>query len=248
MLLAALLPGAMTPGQASGPDVRVAAAYDLFQTNSSLTFYGPFHFRGVQGCPMLPEAENTDTIVQRKQDATPASPVVEIEALCLQLEAEYLQVGDAVTPAAGVYVTLQSDRGRHPTDAMHEARAPGQRSLGTITFDFLPSGCGGTFDSVLDVHFDIRSGSVNGPIVYSSDETTSPHFTSEDTPWGCATSQMRGGFVDRGMICVRVLTKSICAVTDQHGVNAPADLIPGVNFRMDGASSAQDFFPMELAG
>jgi hypothetical protein len=246
---------------AARPAVQVSAAYDLFQTIHGGTHYGPVHFSGVAGCKLFPAAVHTDTIVQRTRAVTPARPSTPIEAKCLQLKGEYLDMagasplfeplpsglvgigGKVELPVKEIFVTLQSDRGRHPDDAAVQARAPGKRSLGDLRFTFNRKGCGGTFDSDLLVYFDVRRGSINGPIVYSVNDDTAPFFHSYDTPWGCSASRASVGFVDaaRG-ICVG----NACVINDEHKVGAPSDLLRGVNFQMNGRNGSADFFPMQF--
>ncbi len=257
------LQGAVTSGPATAdPVVQVHSAYDLFQTASGGTHYGPIHFSGVKGCAQFPDATNTDTVVQRLQTATPASPHTDIEALCLQLQGEFLDpqgasepvdaiVGDQVTigavtlPVKAVFATLQSDRGRNPTDAAREAVAPGKPSVGGVDFTFDQSGCGGAFDSDLKVYFDLRAGSINGPIIYSADDQSAPFFHSYGTPWGCSAALSDGGFEDKAYTVCDDISES-CLLKDIHRVIAPSDLLEGVNFHLDGLSSAQDFFPMQV--
>jgi hypothetical protein len=150
----------------AAPIVNVLPGYDLFQTTDGTNLngiplqgvpLGSFNFGGTIG---VQSVGNTDTIVQRLQTATPPSvpgtaPTISLQMLALQME--------TVTPVdlgAGLnnyFVTLQSVRG-------------GPATTGTMDITFANS-VGGTFNSFFDVFYDIRVGSLNGPIVNSADLT-----------------------------------------------------------------------------
>ncbi len=161
----------------SSADFVVASGWDLFQTEPGTELLGI----SLTGLPLEefdfgtgPEyTGNTDTIVRRLGDSDsggspgPAAPI-DIELVALQLQ--------SVTPidlgaGLGIHgVTLQSDRGRHVTDP---ASGPASAGSMTLTFDGdhvsspdAPVG-GGTFDSLINVYFDVRIGGVGGPIIYS---------------------------------------------------------------------------------
>jgi hypothetical protein len=146
---------------ASQADPLVLAGFDLFQTepgtrvNLEPVGLGTQPFIGVPlgtfDFGMGPVAVfNTDTIVQRLEDATPANPTIPLEVVALQLMSvnQFTLGGDT----GFLFVTLQSVRG-------------GPTSTGTMTITF--SGEGGTFDSTLNIAFDMRFGSLDGPILFS---------------------------------------------------------------------------------
>jgi len=114
---------------------------------------------------------NTDTIIQRLGSAiVPNSPLPQTTGVDTELVA--LQLVSA-TPINFLgfgldfyYVNLQSARG-------------GPASLGSYSITF-NNADGGTFDSFFDIFFDIRKGSLNGPIILSDQV----QVTSIDAPWG----------------------------------------------------------------
>ena len=135
----------------------VDSGYDLLTTQSGTTFagapfegvpLGTFNFGGTIG---VQNVGNTDTIIQRLAPATgPSSQTIPIAMLALQLVSV-----NPINLGAGVgfyYITLQSARG-------------GPASTGQMTINFAPQ----TFTSFFDVFFDVRLGSLNGPIVESTD-------------------------------------------------------------------------------
>lgn len=146
----------------------VLPGFDLLETRDGTQFLG-FDFEGVP----LPDFDfgsgpedvgDTDTIVQRKDPANSSgahpdtAPTIDIEMVALQLRSV-----DPINLGAGLdihYVTLAGP------------------SLGTmdITFDTSNSG---TFDSTLDLNFDIRIGALNGPIIL----TQTLSLSSTNTPW-----------------------------------------------------------------
>ncbi|HSL83764.1 MAG TPA: hypothetical protein VLF66_13395 [Thermoanaerobaculia bacterium] len=158
------------------PQFCVGAGWDLFETRSPTVFrpglsepeiplegvpLGSFDFEGTLG----PRATgSTDTIVRRTQGALGVEPgddaTIPIELVELRLRSV-----EPVDLGAGPdfhFVTPQSNRG--PGDP-----PPGPPSLGTMTFTF-DSAENGTFTSSLDVWFDVRKGSLDGPIVHSGVE------------------------------------------------------------------------------
>jgi hypothetical protein len=95
------------------------------------------------------------------------------------------------------------------------------------------------------VYFDIRAGSIDGPIVYSADDRSAPHFHSQGTPWGCNAAVATGGFEDRAYSLCADATIT-CVLEDVHRVGAPSDLVPGLNYLTNGVDGAADFFPMQV--
>lgn len=138
---------------------------DYLATMPGTSFMGiPFH-----GVPIGP-SNNTDTIIERQGDASVSvgGPAVTIPIELTQLEL----MSDVPVGGQSLFITLQSEHGGPP-------------STGTMTIqqttadDGLPGGPEGSFNSFFDVFFDIRAGSLNGPIVQSGDLTLS----SSNTPW-----------------------------------------------------------------
>ena len=173
LLLFAAFPGTIRA------DNIVLAGFDLFITQPGTQVnLGPAGIVALRGVPLGtfnfgsgPVATfNTDTIVQRLGNATVASPSVPIQLVALQLMTE-----NEINLGAGTgfyFVTLQSARG-------------GPASLGMITINGLgaepaPGLPHGTFDSFFDVFYDIRFGSLDGPIVFSG----SDHIMSFGNFWG----------------------------------------------------------------
>lgn len=164
-------------------DNLVLGGFDLFETVSGTQVnLGPLGAippnQPFQGVPLLKfdfgmgevDTFNTDTIVQRLGTATPESPTVPIRMEALQLMSmNQFNVGAGT---GFLFVTLQSDRVGGGTD-----------STGTLTITFgpeVPEGeSHGTFDSTLNVAFDIRFGALNGPIIFSDTLT----LTADDIPW-----------------------------------------------------------------
>ncbi len=139
----------------------VSAGFDLFATVSPGTTFQGFEFEGVPlgtfdfGFGAV-SVGDTSTIVERQADAIfPLGPgtaaPIRIEMVALQLR--------SVVPidlGAGLdfyFITLDSFGAS--TGTM------------TITFSDADPGNFGTFDSTIDVDFDVRIGALNGPIVFS---------------------------------------------------------------------------------
>ena len=155
-------------------DFIVASGYDLFETQPGTEFLG-ISFEGIPlgpydfgGPPEIQETDFTDTTVERLEPAVVGGPgqtaTVEIEIIALQLRSV-----DPVDLGAGTdfhYVTLQSTRG-------------GQASTGMMDIEFDDEN-GGLFASFFEVHFDIRIGALNGPIIFSD----WLGMTSSNNPWG----------------------------------------------------------------
>jgi hypothetical protein len=152
------------PGRSRASDV-VASGWDLFRTVSPGTMFGSIPFQGVPlgsfdfgGSIGTKPTGNADTIVRRLDNALPQDPVIPVEIVALQLQS--VQPIDIGLGLDFHYVTLQSARG-------------GPASLGQMTINGLTQTEGqphGAFDSFFDVFFDIRHGSLNGPIVFSSND------------------------------------------------------------------------------
>jgi len=154
--------------------VIVDAGWDLFETTQPTTFMGVsftgvplgnFDFGGTAGNQ---STGSSDTIIERQGPATvpntppsDTAPPIDIEFVGLQLK--------SVDPAdfgAGLddhFITLQ----------------PGTPSTGqmSITFDDV---FGGTFDSFINVAFDLRIGALNGPIIFSD----VLQLSANSVPWG----------------------------------------------------------------
>jgi hypothetical protein len=147
-------------GSVKAVEPPVLPGYDLFQTQDGTSFdgipfigvpLGTYNFGGSIG---VQNTGFTDTIIQRLTEATAPSTTVSLQMDALQLEtAAPTNLGAGV---GNYFITLQSVRG-------------GPASTGTMTVNFNGSGTGGTFTSALDVNFDVRFGSLTGPIVASQD-------------------------------------------------------------------------------
>jgi hypothetical protein len=155
-------------------DVIIAPGYDIFHSLSPGTSFagvpfmgvslGTFNFGGTIGTQSV---GNADTIIHRTSsvDAT-LSGSTPLTMLALQLET--VAPTNVFGPLDNYFVTLQSARG-------------GPATVGTITIT--PT----TFSSSIDVFFDIREGSLTGPIVRSGDETlltstTAPAWNQSPPP------------------------------------------------------------------
>ena len=150
--------------------LTVESGWDLMKTLPGTNFMG-VDFTGVPlgtydfgGSIGVKNVDVTDTIIHRLEQATAPSSEIDAQFGALQL------VTTAPTDAFGgpldfYYVTLQSIHG-------------GPVSTGTLTIDFnMPEPPGppptqpvdGSFVSSFDLFFDIRMGSLSGPIVYSAE-------------------------------------------------------------------------------
>ncbi len=162
-----------TPG-ISQADYIIEPGFDLFKTDSAninLPGLGIVPFQGVPlvsydfgGSAGVQIIGNTDTIVERMDQASVASPdnndVIDIEIVALQLRSvDKINLG----PGSDYhYATLQS----------------GPTSSGTADISFFSQDAG-VFDSNFTVYFDIRKGSLTGPILASASKT----FTATNVPW-----------------------------------------------------------------
>jgi hypothetical protein len=174
------------PATEARAQLSVLPGFDLWTTAPGTSFMGvpftgvplgTFDFGGAVG---IQPTGTTDTIIQRLGTATvpgptlpPAqlAPTIPIEMVALQLMATV--PSDFGLGIGTYFITLQSARG-------------GPASPGTmdITFDNTdvpgpPQPPNGTFDSTILVNFDVRLGSLVGPIAMSS----SLPLSSIDTVW-----------------------------------------------------------------
>lgn len=165
----------------------VLAGWDLFQSTVGTEFMG-IPFAGVpigtsftfpptnpEGNPIVPPNPNlgaTDTIIERLSNVTAApggSGTTQLAMQDLQLMTTMaVPAGTfgAGTPGGIYYLTLQSMRSA-------AEGGPGPASTGSMTINFAnptpgppppAQPIGGTFSSSLDVFFDLRLGSLTGPI------------------------------------------------------------------------------------
>jgi len=160
----------------------VNPGYDLFQTGPG-TSVGGVPFTGVPlgtfnfGGGSVPVG-TTDTIVHRLDAAVSPGGVPGV-APPIRLEMVALQLMSTIPTNFGLgvgfyFVTLQSARG-------------GPASTGSMTITFGPEPAGppppqplhGTFDSAINVAYDIRLGSLTGPIALSNVAA----LTSTGVPW-----------------------------------------------------------------
>ncbi len=118
-----------------------------------------------------------DTIVRRTTDArNPGGgsfqDTIPIELVALQLASvEPVDLTSfGLSGMDTLFLTLQSDRGRHRDDPVVNPLSTGQ-----MTMDFGMR----SYESFLDVFFDIRAGSLSGPIIFSSSDT----IESTPVPW-----------------------------------------------------------------
>src|SRR5437867_11061385 len=154
----------------AGPVIN--PGYDLFESLPGTTFggvafqgvpIGAFNFGGAIG---IKDVGVTDTIIQRLAPATGAAiPTQMIDLQLMSTAPTNFGLG------VGFYfITLQSARG-------------GPASTGSMTIGFGPEAPAGsphgTVDSFFDVFFDIRLGSLSGPIALS--ETL--RATAQGVPW-----------------------------------------------------------------
>lgn len=211
LLLLAALPA---PSQAQAA-CTLPGGFDLFETNPAETRIGLegfplMHFQGVpvgsydfgSGAVTL---TTTDTIVKRSA-VTAAAPVATVDVVVLQMQG----VEDPT-----LFVTAQAQR---PLNALDPPAGP--PNPGTLRFDFDADCLSGTFDSVINVNFDVRSGSLDGPIVAGGNLV----LTTFGTPWDgdanggndCMNHPEAGDPVG----FVRLV---------QHGICGPSDIITGVN-------------------
>lgn len=212
------VPGGMSPG------------WNIFQTNEVITHFDPdgaagplpnLHFKGVPlGTFDFPGhgvygTGAGDTVIHHDGGA-PGVPIA--------THVERLQLQAVEMPT--LFVTLSSDRGRNILDP--PSTTP---STGSITLTGP-----GTFDSSLDVYFDIRVGSVDGPILPDAllSAVGIPHHKEFHSP---SVSFNRIGN-EQGAF----------AETDNYGdashaVKGPTVLITDVNSVLNGVDFSCDFHP-----
>jgi len=152
---------ALATPQAIAQPIVVEKGWDCFETIQPTYFMDPnYRFEGVPlesfdfgGIIGVQNTGTADAIVQRMDSASvPNAPAtadpIDIELIALQLVSV-----DPVDFGAGLdyhYITLQT----------------GMPSTGQMTITFNNENSG-TFDSFIDVHFDMRIGALNGPIIMS---------------------------------------------------------------------------------
>lgn len=149
-------------------DVTVHQGWSLFETQPGT------HIDGISltGVPLgtfdfgsgAVNVGATDTIIERIADASVAGPLpppetasvgLQLDALQLESSSTLIFPGDSISVPTHYFLTLQSARG-----------GPASTGSASITFDQQGQG---NFSSSLDVFFDIRRGSLSGPIVSSQD-------------------------------------------------------------------------------
>ena len=229
--LAVLAAGAALPAPvaATGP-LAIAPGHDLFVTDAQVSSIGLpdfplMHFRGVPlgtydfgDGPV--DVGVTDTIV-RRDGASAAMPLAAVELVSLQLQG----VEDPT-----LFVTLQSARGGNALDP-----PVGPPSLGLIQVQFDPSGLGGAFDSTINVNFDLRVGSIDGPILLSDSLVLSP----TSTPFSHVNDHLRCMTHPEFLTNADVLARhGIC-----EGPGSEVPSIPGVNTLLNGFDESLDFHP-----
>lgn len=248
LLTVLLLPlGGLSPAAGAPKAPVVAPGYDLFATpdgsrvaiDAAVAGVPLLTFRGVPlgsfdfGRLGVRSVGTADTVVQRLDQATAASPRVRIELVGLLLES---------TNVPGWFVTLQS--ARSATDV--PVAALGLPSTGHLDIAFDRVGKSGTLTSELLVNYDVRRGAPDGPIVFSGG--TGMGFVATDIVWQRT----------RAISCpaaVRCDIEPICHHTPppiEHlhcvGANPGIPLLPGVNHRLNGRDAGADFHPVGTRG
>ena len=143
--------------------VAVNPGWDLLQSTPGTSFGGA-SFQGVPlgtfdfGVPIgVKPTFTTDTIVKRNVAAVPPGVPGTAQSIPIELVALQLQSTVPVDFGLGTdfyFITLQKLRG-------------GPSSTGSMIIDFTTANAG-TFSSSFDVFFDVRRGSLSGPIALSS--------------------------------------------------------------------------------
>lgn len=164
--------------------LSVLPGWDLWTTAPGTSFagvpfvgvpLGTFDFGGAIG---VQNVGNTDTIVQRLETASVLPGPLPQTADPISIELVALQMMSAIPVDFGLgvgtyFITLQSARG-----------GPASTGEMSITFNNTnvpppPQPQNGTFSSFFDVFFDIRLGSLDGPIALSDNL----RLSSADNPW-----------------------------------------------------------------
>ncbi|MEA3203743.1 MAG: hypothetical protein QOI63_1422, partial [Thermoplasmata archaeon] len=99
---------------------------------------------------------------------------------------------------------------------------------------FSPEGSGGSFDSNINVNFDVRAGSIDGPILASA----SLVLGATGTPWQHLPDAPG---VLRCMTHPEFATNA--DVLARHGICGPPVLVPHVNDKLNGFDASNDFHP-----
>ena len=152
---------------------QVLSGWELYTTDPNSSSFpglgtmdgvplGTYNFGGALG---ITDTDTTDTIIQRTGSATPGNNTINIQMVAMQLETSQ-QVDFNGNGNAFYFMTLQSAHG-------------GTASTGTETINFTTN-TSGTFSASINVFYDIRMGSLTGPIVASSDAM----LMSSGTTWG----------------------------------------------------------------
>ena len=215
-----------TPSRAD--DGTVLPGWDLFQTVASITYDNspPLYLGNLQGVPLnqfdfatvaassgspspylgpsgYVSVGLTDTIVQRMQTVTPGTPgnVTAQDTTSLTVEALQLQSVNPIPALGDQYAFVVLD----PNIAF-----PSTGSMSIFN--------NGTYQSTLNVYFDIYAGSSLAEAL-----TTTPVATDQELMF---TSAAPAYWSD----------------TAPGGAN-PAFLIAGVNYLLDGSDTSEDFWP-----
>lgn len=198
-----LLVAALACPSAVQASLTVHSGWDLLATvPDSLDFLTGTYWKGVPlntydfgGSIGVRDVSYTDTIIHRTSDAT--APVYDSWVTGIPVEIAALQL-KSVNPTdlgAGLgdyFVTL----------------TPGLMSGGTMDIFFGPEGDPhGTWNSSMNLYFDIRYGSLNGPVVLSTSDVI-----TAGSSW-------------------------------RHEENGDQLLLSGVNYRLNGTDTSEDFWP-----
>jgi hypothetical protein len=139
-----------TANAQSGPD-SISIGTDYFQTQAGTWFnFGtPFGVVDFKGVPIGPG--NTDTIVQRQKGSalTPGGAAVTVNTQLTNLSLESTAPLTLGTDSYNAFVTLD------PANLANDT--------GTLQVSLNAAGTGGTFDSTLNVYFDVTFQQVGGP-------------------------------------------------------------------------------------
>jgi hypothetical protein len=169
---AGLLVAALAVPSAVQASLTVHSGWDLLATFNDTTFAGAYW----QGVPIgnwdfggsigVQNVGITDTLIHRTTDATASAYSTWVYGVPVIMDALQLRTTGPTSigggPVGDYFITLQSARG-------------GTATSGTMDIFFGPEGDPhGTWTSALDVYFDIRYGSLAGPIVASGDSMISP--------------------------------------------------------------------------